>query len=62
LTKKRLSTESLSDIYKFFFSKKVSNYRVTLTLTGPGSGLIYMEAGPPINDGALFLIEVNTPK
>ena len=25
--KKRLSTESLSDIYKFFFSKKVSNYR-----------------------------------
>ena len=35
---------------------------VTLTLTGPGSGLIYMEAGPPINDGALFLIEVNTPK
>lgn len=35
---------------------------VTLTLTGPGSGLIYMEAGPPVNDGALFLIEVNTPK
>ncbi len=27
MTKKRLSTESLSDIYKFFFSKKVSNYR-----------------------------------
>ena len=35
---------------------------VTLTLTGPGSGLIYMEAGPPVNEGALFLIEVNTPK
>lgn len=35
---------------------------VTLTLTGPGCGLIYMEAGPPINDTALFLIEVNTPK
>ena len=34
---------------------------VTLTLTGPGSGLIYMEAGPPINEGALFLIEVNLP-
>ena len=34
---------------------------VTLTLTGPGTGLIYMEAGPPINDGALFLIEVNLP-
>ena len=35
---------------------------VTLTLTGPGCGLIYMEAGEPINDTALFLIEVNTPK
>lgn len=32
---------------------------VTLTLTGPGTGLIYMEAGPPINDTALFLVEVN---
>lgn len=34
----------------------------TLTLTGPGTGLIYMEAGNPINDAALFIIEVNTPK
>ena len=33
-----------------------------LTLTGPGRGLIYMEAGPPINDAALFLIEVNMPR
>ena len=32
---------------------------VTLTLTGSGTGLIYMEAGPPINDTALFLVEVN---
>lgn len=32
---------------------------VTLTLTGPGTGLIYMEAGAPIDDTALFLIEVN---
>jgi len=34
---------------------------VTLTLTGPGRGLIYMEAGEPINDAALFMIEVNSP-
>ncbi len=34
----------------------------TLTLTGPGTGLIYMEAGPPINDGVLFYIEVNLPE
>ncbi|MBE6233781.1 MAG: DUF4906 domain-containing protein [Bacteroidales bacterium] len=33
----------------------------TLTLTGPGSGLIYMEAGEPVNDAALFVIEVNLP-
>ncbi len=31
----------------------------TLTLTGPGRGLIYMEAGAPVNDAALFVIEVN---
>ena len=34
---------------------------VILTLTGPGTGLIYMEAGDPINDAALFFIEVNKP-
>lgn len=33
-----------------------------LTLTGPGRGLIYMEAGDPINDSALFIIEVDLPE
>ena len=33
----------------------------TLLLTGPGAGLIYMEAGDPINEAALFIIEVNQP-
>ena len=33
----------------------------TLTLTGPGRGLIYTEAGEPVNDAALFIIEVNQP-
>lgn len=33
-----------------------------LTLTGPGSGLIYMEAGDPVNEAALFVIEVNLPE
>ena len=32
-----------------------------LTLTGPGSGLIYMSAGPPVNESALWFIEVNQP-
>ena len=34
---------------------------VTLTLTGPGRGLIYMKADEPINASALFVIEVNKP-
>ena len=33
-----------------------------LTLTGPGAGLIYMEAGDPVNEAALFVIEVNLPE
>lgn len=33
-----------------------------LTLTGPGRGLIYMEAGDPVNDAALFIVEVNLPQ
>lgn len=33
-----------------------------LTLTGPGTGLIYMEAGDPVNEAALFVIEVNLPE
>ncbi len=32
-----------------------------LTLKKPGTGMIYMEAGPPVNDAALFFIEVNQP-
>lgn len=33
----------------------------TLTLTGPGRGLVYMSAGPPVNGSALWIIEVNLP-
>lgn len=49
-------------------SEGVYDYRIdddghgaVLTFTGPGSGLIYMEAGEPVNDAALFVIEVNLP-
>ena len=34
----------------------------TLTLTGPGRGLIYMSAGKPVDESALYVIEVNLPK
>lgn len=32
-----------------------------LTLTGPGRGWIYMEAGAPVDRGVLFVIEVDLP-
>ena len=38
-----------------------NGHGAVLTLTGPGRGLIYMEAGEPVNDAALFIIEVNQP-
>lgn len=33
----------------------------TIRLTGPGSGLIYMSVGSPVNESALWFIEVNQP-
>lgn len=33
----------------------------TLTLTGPGRGMIYMSAGKPVDESALYVIEVNLP-
>ena len=52
-----LEDDKAAGIYDYVVDP--DGHGVTLTLTGPGSGLIYMEAGPPINEGALFLIEVN---
>lgn len=36
-------------------------FGATLTFTGPGRGLIYMSAGPPVDDAALWIIEVDLP-
>ena len=54
-----LEADSKAGIYDYVIDP--DGHGVTLTLTGPGTGLIYMEAGDPINDAALFLIEVNLP-
>lgn len=35
---------------------------VTLTLTGPGRGIVYMEAGPPLDEAAMWVVEVNLPE
>jgi len=55
-----LEADKAEGIYDYKIDK--DGHGVTLTLTGPGRGLIYMEAGDPINDAALFLIEVNLPE
>ena len=55
-----LEADRAEGIYEYEIDK--DGHGVTLTLTGPGRGLIYMEAGDPINDAALFLIEVNLPE
>lgn len=46
-------------IYDFKIDE--DGHGAVLTLTGPGRGLIYMEAGEPINDAAMWIIEVNLP-
>lgn len=54
-----LEDDKATGIYDYVIDE--DGHGVTLTLTGPGSGLIYMEAGEPVNDAALFFIEVNMP-
>ena len=54
-----LEADKKRGIYDYVID--TDGHGVTLTLKAPGSGLIYMEAGDPINDAALFLIEVNLP-
>jgi hypothetical protein len=52
-----LEADKAEGIYDYIIDE--DGRGVTLTLKGPGTGLIYMEAGDPINDAALFFIEVN---
>jgi hypothetical protein len=52
-----LEDDRSEGIYDYVIDE--DGHGVTLTLTGPGRGLIYMEASEPINDAALFVIEVN---
>ena len=54
-----LEDDKATGIYDYKID--ADGHGVTLLLTGPGTGLIYMEAGDPINEAALFIIEVNKP-
>ena len=55
-----MEEDRMNGIYDYVIDE--DGHGATLTLTGPGTGLIYMEAGEPINDAALFIIEVNLPQ
>lgn len=54
-----MEEDKAEGIYDYVIDE--DGHGVTLTLTGPGRGIVYMEAGDPINDAALFIIEVNLP-
>jgi hypothetical protein len=54
-----LEDDKAEGIYDYVIDS--DGHGVTLTLTGPGRGLLYMEAGDPINEAALFIVEVNLP-
>lgn len=46
-------------IYDYIIDE--DGHGVRLILTGPGSGLVYMRVGEPVNEAALWVIEVNLP-
>lgn len=54
-----LEADKEDGIYDYIID--ADGHGVTLILKGPGSGLVYMEAGEPVNESELFLIEVNLP-
>ncbi len=54
-----MEDDRANGIYEYELDE--NGHGAVLTLTGPGTGLIYMEAGPPVNEAALFFIEVNLP-
>ena len=55
-----MENDKKSGIYDYVLDN--DGHGAVLTLTGPGSGLIYMSAGPPVNESALWFIEVNLPQ
>ncbi len=54
-----MEDDKAEGIYDYVIDE--DGHGAVITLTGPGTGLIYMEAGEPVNDAALFIIEVNLP-
>lgn len=55
-----MQNDKKEGIYDYVIDE--DRHGAVITLTGPGSGLIYMSVGPPVNEAALWFIEVNQPK
>lgn len=55
-----LEEDKANGIYDYIIDE--DGHGVWLILKGPGSGLVYMKAGAPVNEAALWVIEVNLPK
>lgn len=47
-------------IYEYIIDE--DGHGVRLILTGAGVGIVYMQAGEPVNEDALWIIEVNLPQ
>ncbi len=54
-----LEFDKENGIYDYVIDE--DGHGVTLTLTAPGSGILYFEAGDPVSDSAAVLVEVNLP-
>ena len=54
-----LEYDKAEGIYDYIIDE--DGHGVRLILTGPGTGIVYMEAGSPVNEAAMWVIEVNLP-
>lgn len=54
-----LEYDKSQGIYDYMIDE--DGHGVRLILTGPGTGIVYMEAGDPVNEAAMWVVEVNLP-
>ena len=54
-----LEYDKSQGVYDYIIDE--DGHGVRLILTGPGTGIVYMEAGEPVNEAAMWVVEVNLP-
>lgn len=55
-----LEFDKSNGIYDYIIDE--DGHGVILILTGSGTGIVYMEAGDPVNEAAMWVVEVNLPE